>query len=270
MEAKQLGKKSKELMGEMTKSRKYDERTLKILYFFSSGICPFPGCKTRIVVPESEFDDAAVVSEIAHIHARSKGGPRFSTLMSAAERDHHSNLLALCPTHHTLADKQDSTYTANEMKIWKQIDTSRRIRQLEYDAPSVTFTELQQVAEAVVATTVPASNEITAVALNHKIEVNNLSGTSKRLINVGLVCRQEVEDCLQTLDNVIPGFQERVRSGFIEKYAELAFAGGNKDDIFQEMSAFTNRANYPATTILAVAQLSVMIYYFEKCDIFER
>ncbi len=56
-----------------------------------------------------------VVAEMCHIRARRKGGPRYDSALSIEEKDSFANLLLLCPTCHTLADKDRKTYTVEAL-----------------------------------------------------------------------------------------------------------------------------------------------------------
>lgn len=75
-------------------------QTLKILFGMSDNCCSFPGCEQIMCSPEWD----AVLGEVCHICARSSGGPRYDPIQSDDERNQYSNLILLCPTHHTLVD----------------------------------------------------------------------------------------------------------------------------------------------------------------------
>lgn len=91
------------------------ERSIKMLYALSGGMCAFPECGTRLVDPQSH----ALLGEICHIHAASPGGPRFSPTQSDADRNEADNLIILCPTHHSLIDQDASRYTADALRAMK-------------------------------------------------------------------------------------------------------------------------------------------------------
>ncbi|WP_144663216.1 hypothetical protein [Paenarthrobacter nicotinovorans] len=56
-----------------------------------------------------------MVGEEAHIVAREPDGPRGESSLTAAERDHYSNLILLCPTDHTLIDKAPEDHTVESL-----------------------------------------------------------------------------------------------------------------------------------------------------------
>lgn len=83
--------------------------TLKRLFAKSDNRCAMPRCTARLVVGET------LLVEICHIRARRKGGPRYDPNLSESEKNEAPNLLLLCPTCHTLADKDTKTYTVERL-----------------------------------------------------------------------------------------------------------------------------------------------------------
>ena len=100
--------------------RKLKQSTVKILYALSGNRCAHPGCQNRLITPETEQSDAAVVNHICHIYARSDGGPRNNPGLNEEERDSYDNLILLCAHHHAIVDKQPESYTAEILKQWKR------------------------------------------------------------------------------------------------------------------------------------------------------
>ena len=79
----------------------------KILWGRSGNRCAFPGCVQELAtrVESSSNSKAVVLGEEAHIVAKEDGGPRSNPGMPLRQRDAYQNLILLCPTHHTLVDK---------------------------------------------------------------------------------------------------------------------------------------------------------------------
>jgi hypothetical protein len=89
--------------------------TLKKLWAASGNQCGFPGCEEDVVDMEQEIG----VGEICHIRAQSPGGPRYDPDLDDDEVDAYSNLILLCPTHHTYIDKNPEEYSIEELEDWK-------------------------------------------------------------------------------------------------------------------------------------------------------
>lgn len=81
--------------------------TLKRLFAKSNNRCAL--CSVFLVQGEN------VVAEICHIRARRKGGPRYDPSLTAAERNEAPNLILLCPTCHTLADKDAKNHPVDRL-----------------------------------------------------------------------------------------------------------------------------------------------------------
>lgn len=92
------------------------KRTVKKLWFASGNSCAHPDCDHDLI----DFDDDTVVGEMCHIRARSPNGPRYDPEMTDEERDAYSNLLLLCPTHHTIVDEAPEKYPPEKLESWKE------------------------------------------------------------------------------------------------------------------------------------------------------
>jgi len=92
---------------------------MKILFQRSGNRCAFPGCTKILIHPESDLDDPVILSEIAHIVARSPDGPRGKHHLPLKERDKYDNLILLCEEHHHVVDEQFHTYTVERLHQMK-------------------------------------------------------------------------------------------------------------------------------------------------------
>lgn len=90
-------------------------RTKLILWSKSGSTCAFPSCRKQLVLEPSEGDVSAVVGEIAHIVAQRPDGPRGGESAPDGDVDVASNLILLCPTHHTIIDQQEKTYPVGKL-----------------------------------------------------------------------------------------------------------------------------------------------------------
>src|ERR1700741_2587964 len=95
------------------------EKEIKILFAKSGNLCAFPQCGTRLVEPGTADDDPAVSSEIAHIIADSRQGPRGDFPLNDEDRNKHPNLILLCAHHHLVVDKQKRTYSVQVLRQMK-------------------------------------------------------------------------------------------------------------------------------------------------------
>ena len=91
----------------------------RFLWARSGGFCQNPACNSDFFVI---FADGKVTStaELSHVIGRSKRGPRGDNELSAEERDECENIILLCPTCHTLVDKNPRQFPAETLCEWKR------------------------------------------------------------------------------------------------------------------------------------------------------
>lgn len=144
--------------------------TIKRLFARSGNRCALPSCAAILV------DGERVVAEMCHIRARRKNGPRFDPTLSATERDGFDNLLILCPTCHTLVDKDLKMYPSGALQQIKARHEQQGAVEL---TPTVTAAALKIFARLHECPTASARNRSIAVSIsgdNHgpiKITQNN-------------------------------------------------------------------------------------------------
>lgn len=111
----------------MAKYRKnIPQAELKILFAKSGNRCAFPNCDSSVIADVGVGSQP--LAEVAHIVAYSDDGPRSDPSLPTEERNKASNLILLCPNHHTLVDKfeyQYNTHVLREMKLQHEREYSR-------------------------------------------------------------------------------------------------------------------------------------------------
>jgi hypothetical protein len=94
-------------------SRFYSQTTIKKL--FGPGTpCSFPNC-FEYMIDENDI----IIGEICHIKGENETSARYNSNMTEKQRTSYGNLILLCPTHHTLIDKDLVTYTKEGLKKMK-------------------------------------------------------------------------------------------------------------------------------------------------------
>lgn len=97
----------------------------KILWGRANNQCAI--CKTELIVDSVDSsDDPSIVGEEAHIIARKESFTRGEyDSLSIEERDHHSNLILLCRTHHKQIDDQPAHFTVERLREIKAVHESQ-------------------------------------------------------------------------------------------------------------------------------------------------
>lgn len=89
------------------------------LWAASGGYCGNPACHKNLFAL-SDTGKILNIEELAHIIGQSKDGPRGEEILPMDERDEYENIVLLCPTCHTLIDKNPELYPVEMIKEWKK------------------------------------------------------------------------------------------------------------------------------------------------------
>lgn len=126
------------------------------------------------------------------------------------------------------------------------------------------FKELAVVLEKISGSARPSSDSVKAVPMG-KIEANALSEDVTSLLTHGMAKTPLLQGFFETWHD--PGYGERLAQAFREKYLELK-DGLPPNRIFDELHVWAG-GNMKGSAAHEMAVLTVLAYYFERCDIFE-
>ena len=249
-------------------NRNYSNAVRALLWSNSVGLCAFPECDVICVLPANDNDPAVTIGRIAHIESFSDEGPRANPSLTIQQRNSYDNLIILCGNHHTLVDTQPNTYTVELLKTWKAAQKERHGVLLAQAMRNITFTELDQVTNALVNGEQPPISPITVIPPQEKMARNGLTEQSSQLFTMGLLQTQLVKHYVETTSSLDRTFVPRLTSGFIDHYQQQTQAGLQGDALFAEMFRFSaqGRSEY----LYKSAGLAVLVYLFESCEVFER
>ena len=91
------------------------EKDIKQLWGMAGGYCSNPDCQARVAII-SDKGASYLTGEMAHIVARQAKGPRGD---GVGGDNTYENLVLLCPTCHTKADKAPDNFPAEMLLDWK-------------------------------------------------------------------------------------------------------------------------------------------------------
>lgn len=91
----------------------------KLLWGRSGNRCAFPDCDQLLT--EGEGSDGLVVGEMAHICGEKSGAARQDATLLPGFVNSYDNLILMCPTHHTIIDKDEATYTVDVLREMKAV-----------------------------------------------------------------------------------------------------------------------------------------------------
>lgn len=202
------------------------------------------------------------------VEARSDAGPRANPYLPIEQRNEYSNLILLCPTHHALVDAMESTYTVDELRNWKSNIEARYREFLTQGMQSITFAELETITEALVNNGVAPSTSISVIPPQEKMSRNGLTERTGGLVNIGLLQSRQVERFVETMDELDRTFIVRLTSGFVNEYQRHRQADMEGDSLFEAMLLFSAQGR--TNVLYQCAGLAVLVYLFERCEVFER
>lgn len=106
----------------MTSSRdEFSKSTRTTLAERVSWKCSYPKCGQSTVGPASNDIAKRINNGIAaHICAAAENGPRFDPLMTSEARKDISNGIWMCRNHGNLIDADNSNYTVEQLRLWKE------------------------------------------------------------------------------------------------------------------------------------------------------
>jgi hypothetical protein len=226
-----------------------------------------PDCRRRIVLERTPLDREPILGVVAHIRGENPGSARYDSTMKPVERNSAQNLIVVCPTCHTKIDTQPNTYPAEVLYDIKAKHESWVSRNTIKEVINVGFPELQQIIQYLASTKSASPSPLTLITPREKIRKNNLSSTVENLIKMGMTQTRQVSDYLNAITDVEYG--NRLKHIFISEYVKLRNQEGLfGDDLFNCLMSFA--ANGATNFVERAAGLAVLVYLFEKCEVFEK
>lgn len=101
-------------------------KDIKLLWGRSGNRCAI--CKIEL----SPDGSVETIGEIAHIVSRTREGPRGNDALLLSRRDDYSNLMLLCPNHHSEIDKLPDSWPSSKLRQLKEEHEKWVSEQLEH------------------------------------------------------------------------------------------------------------------------------------------
>ena len=189
--------------------------------------------------------------------------------MSDPEREHFDNLLYVCANCHKLIDQDIDSYSVEDLRKIKAEHEATVRAGTDAAFATVGIPELEKLVGQF--SSFPPISPDPSLALlppEAKIRKNDLGPESQHTITAGLAHSATIRRFLSTLESEDPDWPDRLRAGFVTEYLRLRKEGQRGDDLFDAMCAFSARG-FPRLST-QVAAVSVLVYMFEACEVFER
>lgn len=236
----------------------------KKLWGKSGGRCSI--CKIELFESTQDSTKNIILGQEAHICGEEPGSARYDSTMTDVQRNAEENLILLCPTDHTKIDKDESGYGVEKLKTIKGDHEQFVQDAIREEMPNITYAELEVTINYLIGNGETSDETISFIKPKEKIDKNSLSVGIEKLITTGMSRVQEVKNYLSTNPDVY--FADRLKAGLVSKYIELKKQNMDGDAIFLELLKFAS--NNSRDNKIQASALSVIVYFFEACDIFEK
>jgi len=242
-------------------------RDQKILCLKSGNCCALPECRKKLIVSGTADDKDSIIGEVAHIKGERLGSARYDATMTDKERNSYKNLILVCGNHHKVIDDQPQTYTAEKLYVIKKEHEMWVANAIKQEMVNVTFAELNVVTKYLYSGQATIDDSLVLVPPRDKIKKNGLSQEITNMILQGMVQVKQVGTYISNAPDI--DFGERLKQGFVNEYQRLK--NGEKltgNDLFNALFEFATGGsnNFRQTA----AGLAVLVYLFEKCEVFEK
>jgi hypothetical protein len=242
-------------------------RDQKILCLRSGNRCAISDCRRILVANKTPHDRESIVGEMAHIKGEKPGSACYDSSMTDRDRNSYDNLIYLCDNHHHLVDDQPNTYTVERLFQIKKEHETWIEESTEQQMINVSFAELAVITKYLASGQATVEDSYALIPPKDKINKNNLSSQSEKLITMGMIQVKQVAKYLDSSLDV--EFGERLKQRFVIEYDRLKneehLVG---DDLFEGLRIFAadGRTDFRENA----ASLAVLVYLFENCDVFEK
>lgn len=243
--------------------------TTKLVLAMRSGDrCALPSCG-KSLTRDTETGTTRTVGEAAHIAGRRPGSARYDRTMSDLERDHVDNLLYVCANCHKLVDQDVGSYPVERLRKIKASHEATVQAGMDAAFATVGFPELEKLVEQFsLFPPAPPDPSLALLPPGAKIRKNELGPRSQHMITMGLANSATIRRFISNLESEDPDWPRRLKAGFVTEYLRLRDMGHRGDDLFDAMCGYCTRGFRQQST--RVAAISVLVYFFEACEVFER
>ncbi len=249
-------------------------KTQRILFAQSAGICSMPDCNNPIIITEINNEKSSI-AELAHIEAYNPDGARFNPNLSEDERNYEKNIIVVCKNCHKKIDDFPEIYTVEKLKQIKQ-EHITKIELLKENLINFDFKDLTFASNSILENSIKnKDNNIISLehestyelrSIDHKLRKNNLTYPSKHLVLSALTQQNTVTSFMSDCSKNNENFPNQLKISLKETYNKLK-KNHSGDELFFEMySQFKDNLNETEQA----ACLAIIVYFFTICELFEK
>jgi hypothetical protein len=207
------------------------------------------------------------IGENAHIYGEKPDAARYDASKPAEYVKSEQNLIFLCCNCHKTVDTAVNLYHADALFSMKTEHEEKVVRALQQGSADYTFAELQVITGFLIQEMGKAIGieNYTLLRLPDKIKKNKLTEV-QGFIDMGLMSVPSIEDYLNRHPDA--SFADKLTRIFVKKYTALKEAENEPIIIFNALWDFA--CNEHEDYKYRSAGLAILVYFFEKCEVFEK
>jgi hypothetical protein len=222
-------------------------------------------CRTILVEAGNQLP--ACIGENAHIYGEKPDAARYNKNQSDEFVNSERNLIFLCRNCHKKIDTKIENYPATRLFNLKAQHEKWVVQTLMEQSVAYSYAEIEVLASFLTANSgsLSAISDYTILKIKDKIEKNRLADV-QNFINMGLSGVATIEDYINR--NPDTNFGIRLTNIISARYHELKSQNMEPTDIFYSLwkMAYGNHNEFN----FRAAALGILVYFFEKCEVFEK
>jgi hypothetical protein len=252
--------------GIITKRTTISATVNRLLLIKSGNSCAV--CKTVLA------DDSTNIAQIAHIYGVNPGSARYDGTKAKEYVNSEKNLICVCANCHSKIDKDIQKYSVANLLAIKDKHEGDVISSLSNDSAELSTAELEVLLKFLINLPDEPQGQIDydLLAISEKIQKNQLAEVEHYITAVMPGIRQ-VEDYLQK--NQDPLFADRLTRIFKKQFKGALNNEKNFVYVFYYLWEFIQKGHKSndlkiSPIKLSAVSLTILVYFFEKCEIFEK
>ena len=250
---------------------RYDSRYIPradkdLLWRLSAFRCAYRDCKKELYKRGKGGDRHANFGKMAHIFGHSEKGPRPNPDGFTEDTNKYENLILLCANHHDVVDGQTNSHTVSLLREWKTNHErwiADRLAREEFNSGDlesmiIGLSDNEELPPEDFVLTPPAE----------KIKKNGFSVGIQKHINIGLPRMHEVETYVMNRSRLERDFVARLLNPMLTQYDIFREDSISANHVFIDMVQFA--CGNSRDHVKWVAGIVLVVYFFERCNIFEK
>ena len=247
--------------------------TQRVLFSESAGICSLPDCNVPIIFDKKV--GKGHYSNLAHIEAYSKKGPRFNPKLSVEERNSEANIIIVCSNCHKKIDTDTETYTVEVLKKIKQ-NHINRIKLIKENMIYFDYDDLIYASKSILdSKNEESESEKVNIEYNvkydikpidYKIRKNDMSFISKNILVPAMLQQETVVEFISQMSKENETFADELLSTLKKYYNQFKIEYSGDMLLTKLYTQFIK----PLSSKQQSACLAIIVYFFTICELFEK